>query len=188
LSPGVKKIVDEERGVNSSLFTSVGANDALIPLFVIAVSPLNVDGALRELAFRIEGLLGGHAVTPQAPGENFTTVGELVIDQHGQRVWVGGEGIFLTRLELKLVVALMNRRDKVYPRPDLLREVWSVNSLIKTRTVDTHVKRLRTKLRSAGRFIQTVRGIGYRFSEVPSPGPVFVRRSSPNASIIPRRA
>jgi two-component system phosphate regulon response regulator PhoB len=68
-------------------------------------------------------------------------------------------------MEFNLLVTLIERRDRVQPRAALLSDVWGVDPHTTTRTVDTHVKRLRGKLGRAGRFIQTVRGVGYRFSE-----------------------
>ena len=75
----------------------------------------------------------------------------------------------LTALEFKLLVTLTERRDRVQARGTLLTDVWSIDAEVASRTVDTHVKRLRDKLGSAGRFIETVRGVGYRFSETPGP-------------------
>ena len=66
------------------------------------------------------------------------------------------------------VVTLTERRDRVQARGTLLSDVWAIDAEIASRTVDTHVKRLRDKLGTAGRFIETVRGVGYRFSETPS--------------------
>ena len=84
---------------------------------------------------------------------------------------VGGEEISLTALEFKLLVTLIERRDRVQARGTLLSDVWAIDAEIASRTVDTHVKRLRDKLGTAGRFIETVRGVGYRFSEAPSTSP-----------------
>jgi two-component system phosphate regulon response regulator PhoB len=66
-----------------------------------------------------------------------------------------------------LLLTLVVRRDRVQERSTLLSDVWEVAPGVSSRTVDTHVKRLRDKLGTAGRFIQTVRGVGYRFSENP---------------------
>ena len=73
--------------------------------------------------------------------------------------------IALTAIEFKLLVTLAERRNRVQERGTLLTDVWAMDADIASRTVDTHVKRLRDKLGSAGRFIETVRGVGYRFSE-----------------------
>ncbi len=75
----------------------------------------------------------------------------------------------LTPLEFRLLAILVRHRETVLPRDTLLADVWKVSLRTTTRTVDTHVKRLRDKLGSAGRFVQTVRGVGYRFSEEPRP-------------------
>ena len=95
-------------------------------------------------------------------------VAELRIDKDAHRVTVGPEEVPLTALEFKLLVTLIERRDRVQGRGTLLSDVWAMDSEIASRTVDTHVKRLRDKLGTAGRFIETVRGVGYRFSEAPS--------------------
>jgi two-component system phosphate regulon response regulator PhoB len=82
-------------------------------------------------------------------------------------VTVDTTDVTLAALEFKLLVTLIERRDQAQPRGTLLGDVWGLDSELSTRTVDTHVKRLRGKLGSAARFIQTVRGVGYRFSESP---------------------
>ena len=71
----------------------------------------------------------------------------------------------MTPLEFKLLLTLVVRRERVQTRSTLLSDVWELDPGVSSRTVDTHVKRLRDKLATAGRFIQTVRGVGYRFSE-----------------------
>jgi two-component system, OmpR family, phosphate regulon response regulator PhoB len=80
-------------------------------------------------------------------------------------VTVGDKEVVLTALEFKLLVTLLERRGRVQARGTLLRDVWGFHSEIESRTVDTHVKRLRDKLGTAGRFIETVRGVGYLFTE-----------------------
>jgi two-component system phosphate regulon response regulator PhoB len=94
--------------------------------------------------------------------------GSLKIDRHAHRIWVDNEEIALTALEFKLLVTLYDRQNRVQTRSALLSDVWGIDADIETRTVDTHVKRLREKLASAGKYIETVRGVGYRFSEEPS--------------------
>lgn len=118
--------------------------------------------SVRELMLRIGVLLRrGSASTHQ-----LIEVGELRIDLEAHRVTVGTEEIALTALEFKLLVTLIERRGRVQARGTLLADVWSIRGDVMSRTVDTHVKRLRDKLGSAGRFIKTVRGVGYRFSEM----------------------
>jgi two-component system phosphate regulon response regulator PhoB len=120
--------------------------------------------SVRELMLRIDAVLRRGRSIEQRTIE----VGELRIDRDAHRVTVGVEEISLTALEFKLLVTLSERRDRVQARGTLLSDVWAIDAEIASRTVDTHVKRLRDKLGTAGRFIETVRGVGYRFSEIPS--------------------
>ncbi len=120
--------------------------------------------SVRELILRLEAVL-----RRGQPAEQRTlTVAELRIDKEAHRVTVGVEEIALTAIEFKLLVTLTERRDRVQARGTLLSDVWAIDAEIASRTVDTHVKRLRDKLGTAGRFIETVRGVGYRFSETPT--------------------
>ncbi|HEX4445527.1 MAG TPA: response regulator [Polyangiaceae bacterium] len=123
--------------------------------------------SVRELMLRIDAVLRRGRTSEQ----RVIDVAELHIDKDAHRVTVAGEEISLTALEFKLLVTLIERRDRVQARGTLLSDVWAMDSEIASRTVDTHVKRLRDKLRSAGRFIETVRGVGYRFSETPTSPP-----------------
>ena len=121
--------------------------------------------SVRELMLRIEAVLR----RGRAPEHRMIEIGELRIDREAHRVTVGPDEISLTALEFKLLVTLTERRDRVQARATLLSDVWAVDAEIASRTVDTHVKRLRDKLGTAGRFIETVRGVGYRFSETSNP-------------------
>jgi len=80
---------------------------------------------------------------------------------------MGEEEINLTALEFKLLTTFVSRRGRVQSRERLLDDVWGINTGVTTRTVDTHVKRLREKLGSASHLLETVRGVGYRFAEKP---------------------
>ena len=91
--------------------------------------------------------------------------GPIVIDAARHQVRVNGKQVHLTSLEFKLLQTLMQRRGRVQDRDRLLNEVWGYESVIDTRTVDTHVRRLREKLGTAGDVIETVRGFGYRLRE-----------------------
>ena len=77
---------------------------------------------------------------------------------------VDGKEIVLTALEFRLLWTLATRRDRVQSRETLLNDVWGLHLNVETRTVDTHVKRLREKLGPAGDLIETVRGVGYRMA------------------------
>ncbi|MET0389874.1 MAG: winged helix-turn-helix domain-containing protein [Polyangiales bacterium] len=94
---------------------------------------------------------------------------ELRIDFAAHRVSVNGQPITtLTTLEFRLLSTLVERIDCVQSRSTLLRDVWGVNANTATRTVDVHIKRLRDKIGSARRFIECVRGVGYRFTHTPT--------------------
>ena len=93
------------------------------------------------------------------------TIGAISVDPARHRVTVGGKVVRLTSVEFKLLAMLMKRRGRVQSRDRLLNEVWGYESIIDTRTVDTHVRRLRKKLGKAAGAIETVRGFGYRLRE-----------------------
>jgi DNA-binding response OmpR family regulator len=144
----------------------------LVPVGSILAKPLDLEGTLQELLRQMQSLLDGlTSLEPEGARPSQETameIAELRIDRAGHRVLVAGEEIILTTLEFRLLVLLIERREQVLERGILLSEIWARNTNNLTRTVDTHVKRLRDKLKSAARFIQTVRGVGYRFSETPS--------------------
>ena len=121
--------------------------------------------SMRELTLRLQAILRRRS-TP-AEGNGVVTFGRLRIDREGHRVWVDGGEIGLTALELRLLCTLYDRRGRVQSRAVLLDEVWRMSSDVNTRTVDTHVKRLREKLGEAGAYLETVRGVGYRFTGGP---------------------
>ena len=93
--------------------------------------------------------------------------GDLKIDIDSHEVDVDGELVNLTALEFKLLIQLVDRRGRVQSREQLLADVWGYSAEVTTRTVDTHIKRLREKLGSMGKYVQTIRGVGYKFSRSP---------------------
>ena len=118
----------------------------------------------REIVLRMKAILRrgkGEVV------EEKLTVGPITVDPARHHVTVGGKTVRLTSVEFKLLSMLMLRRGRVQARDRLLNEVWGYESLIDTRTVDTHVRRLRKKLGKAADAIETVRGFGYRLRENP---------------------
>jgi DNA-binding winged helix-turn-helix (wHTH) protein len=136
----------------------------IVPIVVVASNAEERDqivGGLREYINQVQ--------RQRAAPQTVVEAGELRVDRGARRVAVEGEEVTLTNLEFHLLATLLERRERVQSRATLLRDVWGVHEQARTRTVDTHVKRLRDKLRSAGRFIQSVRGVGYRFSEMPLP-------------------
>ncbi|KPK53198.1 MAG: hypothetical protein AMJ63_07175 [Myxococcales bacterium SG8_38_1] len=115
----------------------------------------------RELALRLRAVLRRSQAETGGPLERLQ-LEHLAIDVPGHEVTVDGQPIALTALEFKLLVDLAQHRGLVRSREKLLEAVWHHPSTLETRTVDTHVKRLREKLGDAGRDIETVRGVGYR--------------------------
>lgn len=117
----------------------------------------------RELVLRIKKILSrGRAADDEMPSLKF---GDLLIDVPRHVVSWRGKSVELTATEFKLLTVLAKRRGRVQSRDQLLRDVWEYDSLIDTRTVDTHMRRLREKLGQASKFLDTVRGVGYRFVE-----------------------
>jgi DNA-binding response OmpR family regulator len=116
----------------------------------------------REIILRIKAIIrrqtGGAA-------EEKLTAGLITVDPARHHVAVDGKPIRLTSVEFKLLTMLMQRPGRVQTRDRLLNEVWGYESVIDTRTVDTHVRRLRAKLGKAASVIETVRGFGYRLGE-----------------------
>jgi two-component system phosphate regulon response regulator PhoB len=115
----------------------------------------------RELVLRIKRILQrGRGAEDDSTRFKF---GELLIDEPRHLVSWRGKQVELTATEFKLLTVLAQRRGRVQSREQLLRDVWEYNSLIDTRTVDTHMRRLREKLGPASKYLDTVRGVGYRF-------------------------
>jgi len=119
--------------------------------------------SVRELVLRVRALL--RRVDHPAPGDEVVRAGALELDSAAHRVTVDGEEVRLTALEFKLLWTLVTRRGRVQTREALLDEVWGITADITTRTVDTHVKRLREKIGKAADDLETLRGVGYRFRD-----------------------
>ena len=90
---------------------------------------------------------------------------KIFIDIPRHLVTVNRRPVELTATEFRLLTLLAERRGRVQSREQLLQDVWHYDNIIDTRTVDTHMRRLREKLGKAARFLDTVRGVGYRFVE-----------------------
>jgi len=119
--------------------------------------------SVRELVLRVKAVLrrAGAGAVERSP----ESVGAIRVDVEAHRAYVAGAEVVLTPLEFRLLVTLMARVGRVQSREQLLTEVWEMSSEIETRTVDTHVKRLREKLGEARDLLETVRGVGYRLVE-----------------------
>lgn len=116
----------------------------------------------RELVLRVRAVLRRRTRVASEP----TTLehGSLEIDVAAHRCFVEGAEIELTAKEFDLLCTLMKSPGRVLTRAHLLSTVWGSDVVVTTRTIDTHLKRLREKLGPSGQLIETVRGVGYRFS------------------------
>jgi two-component system phosphate regulon response regulator PhoB len=132
----------------------IGADDYVVKPF-----------SVRELILRIRALLRRGQRSEGEP--SLVRVGSLKIDRDAHRAWVDDREISLTALEFRLLHAFLSRRGRVQTREALLSDVWGIDADVTTRTVDTHVKRLREKLGETGGYIETLRGVGYRFRDEP---------------------
>lgn len=117
----------------------------------------------RELALRVQSVL--RRGTEKVTLEETLTIGPITVDSSRHEVLIHGKPIDLTATEFNLLALLMQRRGRVQNRDRLLNDVWGYESAIDTRTVDTHVRRLRAKLGASADLIETIRGVGYRFTE-----------------------
>ena len=128
----------------------VGADDYVVKPF-----------SVRELLLRVRAVLRRSASDDEQSAQ--IRFGDLTIDEAGHRVWVGETEVVLTALEFRLLTTFLARKGRAQSREQLLDDVWGIHAGVTTRTVDVHIKRLRTKLDTAGEYIETVRGVGYRF-------------------------
>jgi two-component system phosphate regulon response regulator PhoB len=127
--------------------------------------------SVRELVLRVNAILRARGRAPAAdrPAAAATTrrryiVGPLQVDVEGYHVFVQRQEVHVSAMEMRLLIYLIEHRGRVRSREDLLEDVWGYKPGVSTRTVDTHVKRLRDKLGVAGSLVETVRGTGYRLS------------------------
>jgi DNA-binding response OmpR family regulator len=117
----------------------------------------------RELVLRIKKLLKRQA--PVESRTDFIQIDDLTVDVPRHQVCYQGKELNLTATEFKLITLLAQRRGRVQTREHLLRDVWGYDNMIDTRTVDTHMRRLRDKLGEAAKYLDTVRGVGYRITD-----------------------
>lgn len=138
--------------VDRVLGLELGADDYVVKPF----SP-------RELVLRVKAII--RRGESEEISKDILRVGRIKIDIPEHKVTVDKKGIELTVMEFKLLVTLIQRKGRLQSRDRLLTDVWDIDTEVTTRTIDTHIKRLRQKLGKMGEMIETVRGIGYRFNE-----------------------
>jgi two-component system phosphate regulon response regulator PhoB len=132
----------------------VGADDYIVKPF-----------SMREVALRVKALMRRVDHEVPAPAADLLTLGGIAIDKQRHTVTSAGNEIELTSTEYKLLLHLVEKKGFVQSREQLLQRVWGYNNSADTRTVDTHVTRLRGKLGLPGDIIKTVRGFGYKIEE-----------------------
>jgi two-component system phosphate regulon response regulator PhoB len=172
-------MLPEVDGLEVSKILRRGPATAGIPIIMLTAKAAEIDRVLglelgaddyvtkpfspRELVLRVKNLLNRGRT--QAEKKDRIATGELLIDVPRHLVSVQGRSVDLTATEFKLLTILAQRRGRVQSREQLLHDVWNYERVIDTRTVDTHMRRLREKLGRASKYLDTVRGVGYRFVE-----------------------
>lgn len=160
------KSTDSTRKVPVLMLTAKGEEiDRVVGFEVGADDYLVKPYSVRELMLRIRAILRRTSAVDEV--SDLVEFGRLRVDPAAHRTWVDDDEVTLTALEFKLLTTLLQRRGRVQTREVLLTDVWGFSADVTTRTVDTHVKRLRQKIGEAGRYIETLRGVGYRFRSEP---------------------
>jgi two-component system, OmpR family, phosphate regulon response regulator PhoB len=116
----------------------------------------------REVALRARVILQYETRAVPSPSSIINVTG-IRVDPEAHRAWADGHEIAFSRTEFRILVALYRARGRVQSRDALVRSLWSTEDEILPRTVDAHIKRVRERLGSARTYIETVRGVGYRF-------------------------
>jgi two-component system phosphate regulon response regulator PhoB len=156
------------------LTAEAGENDRVAGFEVGADDFVSKPFSLRELMLRIEVRLrarqtAGLPAIPESPGseqaDERLTLGPLEIDQAGHRVFLSGEEISFSAQEMRLLAHMASSPGKMHTRRELLTEVWGYRPDVSSRTLDTHIKRIRDKFGSVAWMVQTVHGVGYRLAE-----------------------
>ena len=156
---------DDIRDMSIIMLTAKGEEiDRIIGFELGADDYVTKPFSVRELILRVKVLLKKQR---ESLVENkLVTFGPIRIDLDAHELKINDKEIVLTALEFKLLQHLVKRKGRVQTREQLLGDVWGYSAEVTTRTVDTHIKRLREKLGNTSDYIQTIRGVGYRFSKV----------------------
>jgi len=120
---------------------------------------------ITELLLRIQAIFKRFSQTDREQPDRRLTIGNVTVDIEKHQLLVSGTPVELTATEFRLLRLLMERKGRVQSRENLLVNVWNYEADIETRTVDTHIRRLREKLGTNADIIETVRGVGYRVLE-----------------------
>lgn len=154
------------KGIPIIILTAKGEEvDRVVGFEVGAEDYISKPFSPRELVLRVKAILRRVRQSDSDKKRQPQSHGILSIDPDKFQVLVGHDEVKLTAIEFKLLSHLMENKGRVATRDKLLDRVWGYDAALTTRTVDTHIKRLRQKLKKAGNYIETIRGIGYRFAE-----------------------
>jgi DNA-binding response OmpR family regulator len=160
----VRALPDGARVPVLMLTARVDEADKLVGLAVGADDYMTKPFSMKEVLARVRAHLR-RAGADREPGTRSWRGEDLEVDFEGHVVVADGTEVTLTRMEFSLLATLIRSRGRVLTRDQLLERVWGYQDYAGSRTVDVHVRRLRRKLGQAGRRIQTVFGVGYRFRE-----------------------
>ena len=154
-------------GIPVLMLTAKGeVNDRIAGLELGADDYVTKPFSPKELMLRVKALLKR---TRKVSADASLRIGDFLLERNTLKLFLAGQPVDLTATEFKLLRLLAEAEGEVQERDALLREVWGYSDTMLTRTLDTHVKRLREKLGKYAECIQTVRGVGYRFSISPQP-------------------
>jgi len=147
-----------------------GADDYVTKPFSIRELILRVDARLRGLKTGLEKTTEVPLVERGQPEPKRWQLGNLMVDESSHQAFVNGKEISISALEMRLLIFLFRAPGGMRSRKDLLTEVWGYHPDVASRTVDTHIKRIRDKMGSAAHLLQTIRGVGFRLAEPPKGG------------------
>jgi two-component system, OmpR family, phosphate regulon response regulator PhoB len=154
--PAVMMLTAKAEEIDRVVGFELGADDYVVKPF-----------SVRELVLRVGAIMRTRRPptnAASAPRPRRYAVGPLELDVDGYHVFVSGKEVHVSALEMRLLIYLVEHRGRVRSREHLLADVWGYKPEVSTRTIDTHVKRLRDKLGAVGSLVETVRGTGYRLS------------------------
>ncbi len=166
--PAVIMLTAKGEEIDRVVGFEVGADDYVVKPFSMRELLLRVNACFRSNTGPVATQNAGLGTDRRRGGPDRRRkylVGPLTIDVDGHHVFVDGKEIHLSVIEMRLLTYLVEHRGRLCSRDDLLEDVWGYKPDVSTRTVDTHIKRLRDKLGAAGPLLETVRGVGYRLSD-----------------------
>jgi len=142
-----------------------GEIDQVVGYELGAIDYVTKPFSMHVLIRRIKALLGALEFKDNNNNNEIIELGELFINSEEFKVTVAGEEVIMTFKEFKLLQLLAANKNKVFTREELLSKVWKIDSALETRTVDTHIKKIRQKLKGLSHYIKTIHGLGYKLSD-----------------------